>query len=729
MMQMMQMQGWMQMQQMAQQMQGPTATTQPAVQAPAPPAPPATFMSTSLVLVKPASKDGDLVRAEGQRTSVPIKVNLDSAQEPTGSYATANSLREKAGLSFPLDGSGWSWKLWVGQLVDNQPSDVAIIAGGTDAVSDGCWRELFSCKVIDGLKPVVFVQPCLAGHEGRDVDRKRSASLAVQCDAGTAQMAATLLSNARPTKVGKQVGKAVVQLDTDGRLDRLRTKVRELVEKSNTEPYVDPSLCKSIFILTDGIWNPPKFGVSDGVRVLKERGYFREISVESIDSSFLNEDGTLVRTLNKEKEMRGKLYFACICPPCICKANGKPWPHYEVSMESMSTGSSKGHHSSKTRDGGLVLRTFPAMVRKHMVQAHDGGFSDAKLSTATFLIGSALLQQPSAQKALQDFASAQAQSVEQPVAALTPADPPEPPPIVLRYPFDAPIDAKEREVAQLRMVDITRVKLAAGSMVSEQVFDLLRRYELQCAIKSGLAPEAVLVMPPYDFWLIDRRMQQCQKANSLVIDLSKPECSTFPIFKHLNILQKKVGLSTSVRCCIIKPSSDGEQPTFAVRGLVDPFGGLQLVSIPVLSPNHNAEMVWLPKFDIAFSFDSYPGLLKSRISRLHSFLQHVACSTIELVAPVVPHQPKEGPNKNVCAFSATLFLQKALQLLKEHGSTPALVQALRELTVNECEYHTYRKHAAKDINSLCNDYGRVKQAARIKERQKAKAGEPGASNA
>eukprot|EP00966_Prymnesium_polylepis_P335475 7390835-Prymnesium_polylepis.1 len=135
-------------------------------------------MSTSLVLVKPASKDGDLVRAEGQRTSVPIKVNLDSAQEPTGSYATANSLREKAGLSFPLDGSGWSWKLWVGQLVDNQPSDVAIIAGGTDAVSDGCWRELFSCKVIDGLKPVVFVQPCLAGHEGRDVDRKRSASLA-----------------------------------------------------------------------------------------------------------------------------------------------------------------------------------------------------------------------------------------------------------------------------------------------------------------------------------------------------------------------------------------------------------------------------------------------------------------------------------------------------------------------------------------------------------------------
>ena len=99
------------------------------------------------------------------------------------------------------------------------------------------------------------------------------------------------------------------------------------------------------------------------------------------------------------------------------------------------------------------------------------------------------------------------------------------------------------------------------------------------------------------------------------------------------------------------------------------------------------------------------------------------------MAPVVPHQPKEGPNNNVCAFSATLFLQKALQLLKEHGSTPALVQALRELTVNECEYHTYRKHAAKDINSLCNDYGRVKQAARIKERQKAKAGEPGASNA
>jgi hypothetical protein len=108
-------------------------------------------------------------------------------------------------------------------------------------------------------------------------------------------------------------------------------------------------------------------------------------------------------------------------------------------------------------------------------------------------------------------------------------------------------------------------------------------------------------------------------------------------------------------------------------------------------------------------------------------VQYVACSTVELVAPAVPHQPKEGAQKNVCAFSAALFVQMALKLLKEHGPTPLLVEKLRGLTVEEIEYHNYRKRAAKDINSLLREYGRTQQEARIKQRESAKASKPGSS--
>ena len=119
-----------------------------------------------------------------------------------------------------------------------------------------------------------------------------------------------------------------------------------------------------------------------------------------------------------------------------------------------------------------------------------------------------------------------------------------------------------------------------------------------------------------------------------------------------------------------------------------------------------------------------PKSICKRVDYAHCFLQHVACSTIELVPKMadtgIPHQPREGDNANVCAFSASLFLQLALKLMKEHGSTPALVTKLRELTVDESAYHKFRKQAAKDINLLKIEYGRKQQELRIEKRMAAK---------
>ena len=152
--------------------------------------------------------------------------------------------------------------------------------------------------------------------------------------------------------------------------------------------------------------------------------------------------------------------------------------------------------------------------------------------------------------------------------------------------------------------------------------------------------------------------------------------------------------------------------------------------MPIISFNHNSEMVWLPEFDVAFAFDSFPELHKDHIARAHCFLQHVACSTIELVPKTadsgIPHQPEEGNNANVCAFSASLFLQHALKLMNEHGSTAALVEKLRELTVDESEYHKYRMRAGEEIYVLVKEYGTKQRELRMAKRNAAKqqAGSP-----
>ena len=207
----------------------------------------------------------------------------------------------------------------------------------------------------------------------------------------------------------------------------------------------------------------------------------------------------------------------------------------------MRAESSGGKHSSKTLDGGVILVSLWTMMKDHMEKEHGGGFdamegNKAAVTSRIFTLGAGLMQTPGVQAALQDAADAQSTATtKQP--SLTPADPPEPPHIVMRYPFDATADTQERNAAAIKMEDISTQKLAPGSMVSEPVFDLLRRYELQCALNMGLPSEQILVMPPFDFQLIARRMLHFQKTTGTAIDYL-PHGSLYPTFE----LQKRVGL-------------------------------------------------------------------------------------------------------------------------------------------------------------------------------------------
>ena len=135
----------------------------------------------------------------------------------------------------------------------------------------------------------------------------------------------------------------------------------------------------------------------------------------------------------------------------------------------------------------------------------------------------------------------------------------------------------------MRFEDITSAKLADGSMVSWRVFDLLRRYELQCAINVGISSEQVMVMPPYDYLQIDRQILLFQEKNEVVIDLSTQVGSTFPVFQLFSRLQEQVGITPSISSHIIEPKLAVWQPIFIVeRPTPPPFGELQFVSIPIL---------------------------------------------------------------------------------------------------------------------------------------------------
>jgi hypothetical protein len=649
-------------------------------------------------------------------------------------------LRKKAALSFPEVSSDCAWALHVGQLVDKVPFEPAFVVGDSDAESDSSWRELFKCALKQRLEPVIFVHPVLDGHENRDVDRKRSAAI-LQPNAAELKAAVSVLSTARPAKHGKGMdgaskrsGKQVEQLQVDARVIRLAEAVKALVDKSKSAEYLDLRTGEPSFILTDGKWMRPVFSDCSGKRVLVTSGFYSEMSIESIDASFLTEDGTLVKEA---------LWFACRCCPPVMPSQKSSvtavatWQKWAVAMQS----SNGKNHSAMTMSGGVCLKSFQSMVKYHMETKHGGGTATTvakwQQTAEHFALGAALLQTPEAQAGLQAARTARTQQTEQGPPPLTPADPPEPPPIMLCYPFDAPAGSKERDAVQIRMVDISTAKLAAGSKVSWRVYDLLRRYEFQCALNMGLPSEQVLIMPPSDSQLILLRMVNFQETthptwvtlepvqvegrlapritispdcSSIVVDQLQRGGSLFATFQLLNMLQEKVSLM-SPRSSRIIPHA------------------LQLVAIPVLSDVHNSEFIWLPHFNVAFSFDSYPSLHTKEVGLIHMFVQHVACSAVELIRPAVPHQPRDGNDKNVCAFSATLFLRLALKCLKQHGPTPALVDALRELSVEESDYHKCRKQAAKDINSLAREYGRIQQEARIQQRKKAKAaGQPGPSS-
>jgi hypothetical protein len=394
------------------------------------------------------------------------------------------------------------------------------------------------------VEPVIFVHPVLAGHENHDVDRKRLASLAVATGKAEAAASVAVLTSLNPAKRGKgesgasmRTGKEVAPLNEDNMLTRLREKVQILLDSAQTARCMDPGMTKSILILTNGKWQVPVFSAGK----LITAGCYHEISVEDIDATFLGADGLL------KKEI---LYFACRCPPCIRKAatgvfatkptgraaaagkkQAPPCSWYRSEVRAESSG---GKHSSKTLDGGVILVSLWTMMKDHMEKEHGGGFdamegNKAAVTSRIFTLGAGLMQTPGVQAALQDAADAQSTATtKQP--SLTPADPPEPPHIVMRYPFDATADTQERNAAAIKMEDISTQKLAPGSMVSEPVFDLLRRYELQCALNMGTDPsEQILVIPPFDFQLIARRMLHFQKTTGTAIDYL-PHGSLYPTF-------------------------------------------------------------------------------------------------------------------------------------------------------------------------------------------------------
>ena len=265
------------------------------------------------------------------------------------------------------------------------------------------------------------------------------------------------------------------------------------------------------------------------------------------------------------------------------------------------------------------------------------------------------------------------------------------------------------------MSDIATAK-KHGTPASLPVYDLLRRYELQCATNAGLDSNSVLVMPPCDYVLLQKNFDSYAQGVvakfgsedwSYSVDLRGPRRSGcfLDVFVCFSEVQKAIGLLPSF-----------VQNTYQLNP------ELKLVSMGISSPDHYCELVWLPAFDICFSIDSHPEVLCDKVQLGVAFLEHVACSVIELVVKDVSsgiaHEAKDGAEAAMGAFSAALFLQLVLVLFTEHGATPIFIQKLRELKVTEAQYARYRKEAKKTIIALHNQYNRAQQEARLALKRK-----------
>ena len=292
---------------------------------------------------------------------------------------------------------------------------------------------------------------------------------------------------------------------------------------------------------------------------------------------------------------------------------------------------------------------------------------------------------------------------------------------VLRLPFDTPKKASEP-------IDIylTEEQVAAantkGSFVSEDVVEVLRHFEFESFLNS-LEPKVRTIVKNRAVYIKTTQWHALCKKSSLAgmllggtkpgpgsdLEVQDNDESTDDLNSYWLLLQTKLNLSESMNA-------------------------VDLVYCPVfdtLSGGHFASVFLLPAISKAIHMDSLAtcGLYELATQVLSPFFAFCLNAEASSVIPLLRKDHTAGiemqqSGSNVCAFTATLFLQKALTKLKElyqaeaeadegeagdEGESAvarqtALYEYLKGLQTAATSYQRRRQNACRDITDLIAQY-------------------------
>ena len=172
-------------------------------------------------------------------------------------------------------------------------------------------------------------------------------------------------------------------------------------------------------------------------------------------------------------------------------------------------------------------------------------------------------------------------------------------------------------------------------------------------------------------------------------------------------------------------------------GLSERLRELDLISFGVSHNEHFSEVIWLPETGTMFAFDSFAPcghlvLIEKSILRFaehcmlrfrneHENIDEEEATPIMLVpkdeSSSIERQSAQPSDSNVCAFSAALFLQRALtqfcNLIEADEDnlpvdTEKLYQSLQSMSVQQLHYTRKRRSATEEIRHLQAAYSKYR---------------------
>ena len=393
------------------------------------------------------------------------------------------------------------------------------------------------------------------------------------------------------------------------------------------------------------------------------------------------------------------VFFGCTRASCRGPLGTTEAPAFAVAMMSGDRAFAK--------DGAARLKSVAATLKKHVedpvhlglhgptvgkvlssVAAQEKSLGDVKKAFAQAAAMVQVTVQATQSEGASSSAGGEAGASGGSAKGLAAAEAAASNPFILTLPFDTPTKANFDTTLTRGQLDMANKR---GEDASEDIVEVLRYFEFEMLL-NGFAPE--------------ERAKVEQRAVYLKADDWK-------------LLHRTVAMPAEEKAAALKRLQE--------RLKID-CNLVDLVFCPIFPPSaggHFGGTFWMPALFKGIHIDSYSpyNLYQLSCSANKPFIAHCTKKPIKDVV-LLPKDESNGieqqlSGSNVCAFTTTMFLQKALSKLKELyqkdgglaedkesrvALQTALFKYLEELNTQASTYQKRRTHACRDLTELIGRY-------------------------